>query len=171
MADYLTSTLLNFSKFSIKMEDIESLGALENYQLNDYTSMKFNELRIFIDTLPATMFDWYQLQNNVAIEKVALDLYGNADYWDILLLVNARSPLIEMPYDFDTISAIVEDKIAKYITDVYGTSLPDDVYQSMYTAYEEKLNTSVEEWRVIKIVKPERIQEFLQRGYEQGLFV
>lgn len=171
MATYLTDTVLNFDKLTFKVVDIEGLGALENYEISDYTSMDFVKIKAFVSSLPESMFSWYQIQNNVTIEKIALDLYGNADYWDVLLLINSRSPLFEMPYDFDAISVSTEDKVSAYISEVYGSELPANVYSAMYTAFEEKMTSEVEEYRVIKIVKQERIQEFLQRGYEEGLFV
>ncbi len=168
---YLKNTLQNYSRMERLMPDVENAGVHEHYSITDYTSVDHAKVRQFVDSLPITMFDWYQLQNNTNLEKVALDLYGNADYWDIFVIVNHRNPLFEFPYDYDTLTSMVEAKIQDYINDVYGSDLSNEAYNSLYENYKNKMVEEAEQWRVIKIVKPSKIYEFLQRGYEQGLFL
>lgn len=168
---YLKSTLQTYSKMAKQMGDIEGSGVDETYSITDYTSVDHAKVRSFVDSLPANMFDWYQLQNNTNLEKVALDLYGNADYWDIFIIVNHRNPLFEFPYDYDTLVNMVEIQINDYVANVYGKDLSTEAYNAMYENYKNKLINDTELFRVIKIVKPSKIYEFLQKGYEQGLFL
>lgn len=167
---YLKNTLQNFDRLNIKMDDIENKNVSEIYSISDYTSLDKVKMNDFINSLDSTMFDWYQLQNNSNLEKVALDLYGNPDYWDILVVVNHRNPLFEFPYDYDTLTNMVESDIADYISNVYGKDLTAKSYNALYDNYKNKMVADAEIWRIIKIVKPSKIYEFIQRGYEAGVF-
>lgn len=167
---YLKNTLQNFDRLTIEMDDIENKNVSEIYSISDYTSLDKVKMNDFINSLDSTMFDWYQLQNNSNLEKVALDLYGNPDYWDILIVVNHRNPLFEFPYDYDTLTNIVESDIADYISNVYGKDLTNISYNALYENYKNKMVADAEIWRIIKIVKPSKIYEFIQRGYEAGVF-
>lgn len=168
---YLKNTLQNYDKLDVRMPDIEGGNTTETYIITDYTSVDHVKVRQFVDGLSPTMFDWYQLQNNSNLEKVALDLYGNPDYWDILVVINHRNPLFELPYDYDTITSMVENKVAAYASKVYGDELSSRSYDALVENYKTQMVKDAEVFRVIKIVKPSKIYEFLQKGYEQGLFL
>lgn len=168
---YLKNTLQNYDKLDVRMPDIEGGNTTETYSITDYTSVDHVKVRQFVDGLSPTMFDWYQLQNNSNLEKVALDLYGNPDYWDILVVINHRNPLFELPYDYDTITSMVENKVADYASKVYGDELSARSYDALVENYKTQMVKEAEVFRVIKIVKPSKIYEFLQKGYEQGLFL
>lgn len=168
---YLKNTLQTYDRRDVLMDDIEGTGTAELYSIKDYTSVDQAKVRKFIDTLDSTYFDWYQLQNNMNLEKLALDLYGNADYWDIFIVVNHRNPLFEFPYDYDTLTNMVENKVSEYVANVYGSELSTEAYNALYENFKNELVTQTEKFRIIKIVKPTKIYEFLQKGYEQGLFL
>lgn len=142
----------------------------ENYILYDYHSMDLIKINEYIDQLDDNMFDWIQIQNNVTLEKIALDFYGNADYWDLILIINNTKPLFEMPYDFDALSNMVEDKISSYISEVYGNNLPTAVYNIMYEKYQNEMIINNEYYRIIRIIRPSMISQFFQQGYEMGYF-
>jgi hypothetical protein len=171
MAKYLTNTLQSYDRRGLPMDDIEGSGAKEVYSVTDYTSVDHAKIREFVDSLSLNYFDWYQLQNNTNLEKLALDLYGNPDYWDIFIVVNHRNPLFEFPYDYDTLTNMVENKIAEYVDNVYGGELSTESYNALYENYKNELVNDAEKFRIIKIVKPSKIYDFLQKGYEQGLFL
>jgi predicted DNA-binding protein YlxM (UPF0122 family) len=156
---YLKNSIIDFTRQKVS-----------DYNISDYNSISFNNIQDFIKELDNNMFSWHQLQNNSNLEKVALDIYGNADYWDILLIINRRNPLFEFPYDFDTLSSMATEKAEKYVNTVFGVDLSAAVLEKMTESYKEKNVVNNEIYRVIKIINPSRIQEFLQLGYEKGLF-
>lgn len=158
MADYLKNTILNFSR-------AESGG----YSVSDYLSKDITELLDYIDTFSSDYFSWYQLQNNDSIERVAQDIYGNADYWDILLLVNRKNPLVDMPYHFDAVYNNAEATVQDYSDDIYGT-IPDNVQAIMLEAYTKELSEKNESFRIMRIITPSKMSSFLQKGFEDGYF-
>jgi hypothetical protein len=86
-------------------------------------------------------------------------------------VINHRNPLFELPYDYDTITSMVENKVADYASKVYGDELSARSYDALVENYKTQMVKEAEVFRVIKIVKPSKIYEFLQKGYEQGLFL
>jgi hypothetical protein len=140
------------------------------YNFEDYFSIDFNKVSDYINSCPKDWFDWYQLQDNSKLEKVSLDIYGDADYWDILLVINKKLALFEMPYDYDAVMNMVDYKIAEYVKEVYKKDIPVNAYNAMLKKLKEKYIAENETYRVIKIVRPSKMQAFIQGGYEAGLF-
>lgn len=159
MATYLTNSIIDYSNRTI-----------DTYDLEDYFSINFKTIYEYVEQCDEDFFDWVQIQNNVTLEKLALDFYGNANYWDVLLVINQKNPLFEMPFDFDSLSTMAEDKIDSYIREIYNNDIPVSIYNIMYEKYKNDLVLLNEEYRIIRIVRPGRIQEFFQKGYEMGCF-
>ena len=156
---YLKNTLI---KFNTRKTD--------NYTINDYHSRDLTLTHTLVDNNP-DLFDWHSRTNGDNIESVAYDLYGNADYWDILVIINKHNPLYDSPRAYDFIVSSVEERIKDYADNVYGKDLPEPAYNDMYDSFLEAHEVENESFRVIKIVKPNKIQEFLQIGFELGYFI
>jgi hypothetical protein len=110
------------------------------------------------------------MEDDDKLERVALEIYGVPDYWDIILIINHRNPLMEFPHNYDALVDFTERKIQRYIDTVYGKDLAESTYNLMYDKYLNELNDQINIWRTLKIIKPSRIQEFLSGGYELGIF-
>ena len=156
---YLKNSIVNFDNRTV-----------ESYDIEDYFSIDFNKVDDYVKSCPSDWFDWYQLEDNAKLEKVSLDVYGDADYWDILLVINKKLALFDMPYNYDTISHTVDYKVAEYIKEIYKKDLPSSAYNAMVKTLTNKFMTVNETFRIIKIVRPSKIQAFIQGGYEAGLF-
>lgn len=170
MARYLTDTLLNFESFQEDILDIEGEAILETYVLPDYRSFDILGIYEYIDSLPEETFMWYQLEDDTKLEKVALDLYGNSDYWDILMLINQKDPLFHMPYNYDTLVNSAEIKAQNYIDEIYGNTITNVAYNALVETYKKKFIKENEIFRYIRIIKPSQIYKFLQDGFEKGYF-
>lgn len=144
---------------------------IDNYDVEDYFTLDFTKINEYVLSCPSDWFDWYQLQDNDNIEKVSLDIYGDADYWDILIVINKKNALFDMPYDYDTLLNMADYKTAKYEQEINKSkALPSVTRNAMIKAYREKYVSDNETFRIIKIVRPSKIQSFIQGGYEQGYF-
>jgi len=159
MAGYLTDTLMKFDRRDV-----------DGYNVADYTSLNFTKVQSYVASLPTSMTDWYQVENDDKFERIALELYGSANYWDILLVINHRNPLTGLPFNFDTLSNLAEDNIAEYEVSYSGLTVPDAEHVIMYNKYETDFIAQSELNRVIKIIKPSQMNQFLQDGYDQGIF-
>lgn len=156
---YLRNSLINYTKREV-----------DNYSLSDYFSLSLNDIQEYIDSCPKNWFELYRLGNITNLEKVALDIYSDPDYWDIILIVNKRNPLFDLPFEFDVLIERAEKKVMEYADTVYAGALPTDIETTMIDAYLSKFDTDNELFRIINIVKPSKLQEFLQGGYDRGYF-
>jgi hypothetical protein len=144
----------------------------ENTSLEDYFTFDLKGVLEFVENYKDDHFDWYLMTDDDKLERIALELYGNANYWDILLLINGKDALFDMPYNFNTISELgsnLADKYAEHISTFL--TLSDAHIAEMATIYEEKYRRENESNRLLKIVRPEYMQTFIQRAYEEGYFV
>jgi len=156
---YLKNTITNFTR-----------NTVDGYSVCDYRSIDFNAIRVFINSLNSDYFDLFRVNDDDKWERIALELYGAPDYWDILMVLNQRNPLTGLPFNFDTISALADDKVLEYGNFVYGKSVPNVESEIMYNYWEADLEATNESNRVIKIIRPSQINAFLQLGFDQGVF-
>jgi hypothetical protein len=145
---------------------------IENTIVEDYFTFDLKKILDHIASCTLDYFEWYQMDDDDKIERVALELYGNADYWDILLLINGKDALFDMPYNFDTLSSFADEKAKNYVASISALKTITPEHQAqMAEIYEEKFRKQNEENRLLRVVKPSRMQEFIQSAYESGCFV
>lgn len=162
---------------------------IDNYVVQDYTSKDFSKLYDQLEDFPSELFDKMLIQDNDKLERIAYELYGNEDYWDILLLINNKSPLFSMSYDTDYIFNVKNDKLTTFIESlsngIYGeenidiftdTYLAETSEQSQYERLQffnnniiNELELENESYRELTYVKPAYFQEFLRLAYDKGL--
>ena len=145
----MINTLIKYDKIPI-----------DDYLVSDYTSKDFSnisELEILNDE---TWFDYYLLKDSETLENVSYKVYSNPDYWDIILLINAKDPLNDLAFSYDMILTSVEQKLIDYQTKYNNTN------QSFLDTLKELLLNDAtlknDKNRVIKLIKPSRLGEFLQ---------
>ena len=151
-------------KNTILKYDMEEL---DEYIVSDYFSKN-----IYIEDIKSEMegmLDVYKIEDNDKLERISYELYGTTDYWDILLMLNARDPLFDFPYDYDT----VYDSARRYV-DIYRffiyakaplLSLAGEELQEIFL---EQHNEQNENARFIFVVKPSRIGDFIKIANENG---
>ena len=158
MTKYVSNTVVKFERRDV-----------DKYNVADYTSKKFSEFDDYVKDLADDFFDHYQMKDDDKIERISLELYGTPDYWDVLLLLNKRIPMFEFALGFDTLSDLTDSKIQKYIDVVYKTGLSNLAKNEMNDDYLNEFLDNNEKFRVLKIVRPSRMFEFLQGGFEKGV--
>jgi len=155
----LTSTLTNYKR-----------ATFGQYNVCEYTSIDIQAVQQYITTLPKDMYTWYHAQDNDRFDRISLELYGNPDYWDVILILNHRHTLSGLPFDFDTVLTRSNDYILEYELFVYGSSIPDKPRTAMMNKLNSDNDILNESNRTIKVLKPTKMNKFLQDGYDLGLF-
>lgn len=146
-------------KFNTREENIKIDGDVFKNAPDYFSkSIKLHELtKEFNDMLTI-----YKIQNNDKLERISYEIYGTTDYWDILLLLNNRDPLFEMPYDDDFIENSSTEFVNFYRNYVYFNSpLMQKRTDELYREFSEKFKENNEKYRYIKIVKPSKINDFI----------
>jgi len=149
--EQLKNTVSDFDYFEnlddSKYEDYNSpvyknYKDIKDYQVRDYTSL---DLRFIIENK---------------------EYYNNENYWDIILLINNLDPLFSLPFDFDLIYNLAESITENYFSrdkyDPYSGKYTDETKLRLFNILKEKLNKQNEINRTIKLIRQERIQDFLK---------
>ena len=177
---FLHNTLLNFD--TIKVEDVSNI--IENTSTNTtnalnvplYNRIKILKIKSLIDTLSNDWFGYQQISNNTTLEKVSYDLYGSSQYWDILLLVNNRMPIFDMPYDYDVISEVGETMTRDYEQRIYRKDIPSTILPNGMTtrelfikSFEDIQTENNEKYRIIKYILETKLYDFINMCYEKDI--
>lgn len=158
--NYLKDSIFNFSKY---YNVPSSQGSLN---INDFKSVDWVNIKLYLDSLDSSYFEYTTVLPNTNIEKISYDLYGVDSYWDIILLVNDMSPLMDVAFDFDVISETVENKIDEYENNILGRKLPDSLRENLYRQYEDEMIVENNEKLTLKYITKEHIYDFILGLYE-----
>jgi len=159
MPGYLQTTILKYTPRTVN-----------SYIVSDYRSINISNIQAYIQNLPNNMTDWFSVDDDDKWERLSLQLYGIADYWDILLVLNQRQTLDGLPFNFDVLSNLADTKVLTYINTVYGKTLPTAEHNLMYNKFEQERTTTNEQKRIIKIIKISQMNKFLQDAHNLGIF-
>lgn len=150
---------------TINYEDV----IINDVQLPDYMSKKYFMIAQMEELNDETYITYYQLLDDEKIETISYKFYDTPDYWDLILLINNMSPLMDMIYNFDVVEEESIKKIDFYAENVYVTKdLPEGFVDSMKVDDLNNTLTLLEENRTIKIIKPGALQSFLKILREKG---
>ena len=145
---------------------------IEQTSIEDYFTFDLKAVLTFVDEVDQTIFDWYLMRDDDKLERISLQLYNNPDYWDILMLINGKDALFDMPYNFDTVSKLGEELANRYAAKISNhLVLPQAHIDQMAAIYEQRYLEENEINRPLKIIKPARMQEFIRLAYQNGVFV
>ena len=136
------------------------------YVYKDYTSVDYSDIFKWDEVKSDAWTYIYLLDDNVKIETVSFELYGTPDYWDLLLGINNRNPIFEMPYD------IVEDELA-YELEKFKTYSADstELLEIVETKLRESIETKNDTLKELRVIRPERLQDFLRLMRSRGLTI
>ena len=121
------------------------LEELDEFIVSDYTSKKVDIYNLFQEmkdngTL-ADFLEVYRISDDDKLERISYSIYGTPDYWDILLQINDRNPLFQMPYNLDTTFEIAE---AMWVGTKCGEDARDvSALQGVRNLYAEESETEV----------------------------
>ena len=177
---FLHNTLLNFD--TTKVDDVTNIR--ENTSTNTtnalniplYDRVKILKIKNLINTLGDSWFGYRVIPNNATLEKISYDLYGSSQYWDILLLVNNRMPIFDMPYDYDVISEVGETMTQDYERRIYRKPIPSTVLPNGMTTrelfiktFEDEQTRNNEKFRIIKYITDIKLYDFINMCYENDI--
>jgi len=140
-------------KNSVLVYDKEELN---EFIVSDYFSKDINVFDIFTELEP--YLELYKMMNDDKLERLSNELYGTSDYWDILLMINDRNPLFEMPFNYDIILNESEALMDLYANTIYShPPLTTGRFQSLLDDIILNNDTMNETFRFIYIIRPEFI--------------
>ena len=146
------------------------LREINEFIYKDYTSRNYKTILNIPEIYDTEYVDFVTINVNQTMEQVSYNLYGSADYWDILVLINDRDPLFDMPYDFDILTTLAQAKIDKYrenYSGVFNQVTMDSLQANLLT----KLEAESDSFRTIKIIRSNKLASFLKIYRETNINV
>lgn len=134
----------------------------EVYNVRDYRSVDYSPISKYINDSNTINV---KINANDFIESVSNRLYNDPNLWDLLMLINNKDALSDMPYDNDRIADMADELIADYFNN------PEKPYQGNVT---EQLITEYREYlidlltqknyqnMIIKALDPTYLGDFLR---------
>lgn len=152
----MTNSILNYT-----------YDELDEFIVSDYFSKKIDVYSILEEFKTAgTLTNYvqtYRIADDDKLERISYDIYGTTLYWDMLLQINDKQPLFEMPYSLDVLMDGAVEFWNNYSELIYFQSpLNSTVLQSLVDEEIEKMKEQNEIYRFIYIIKPTKIHEFLK---------
>ena len=166
---YLNNKILSFDNQEVNASDIFITEKTGSLGINYYDPIQIRKLQNFFRTLPSGYFGTMKIKNNICLEKISLDLYKDSSYWDLLLLLNLRTGIFEMPYDNDVLYNSVEYNLEYYETKVLKRRLSDKQREEFKERNLEKLSNENDEYKTIKYIYSDMIYTVIQNLYEADL--
>lgn len=140
---------------------------LDEFIVSDYFSKSINIWDIFYEL--EEYLSVYKMDNCDKLERVSYELYGTTDYWDVLLLINDRTPLFDMPYNFETLSDTALASVNHYKNYIYDNApLNQTRVEEFYNELMVDTQNKNELFRYIYVVKQANINDVVSLLKQKG---
>lgn len=154
----MKNSILNYEKETVQ---IKFDNRTVDYTISNYYSKKINLFDYFLEY--SDYIEMYEIVDNDKIERISYELYGSANYWDILILLNDRNPLFHMPYDFDYLESTINELVEQYSTLIYFNSpISEKRTEELKNEWVEKSKEQNELLRYIYVIDPLKMPDFLK---------
>lgn len=152
----LTNYLDNYNYIEANKSDAEICN------VRDYRSVDYSSITNFVNESNTINV---KINANDFIESVSNRLYNDPNLWDLLMLINNKDALSDMPYDNDRIADMADELIMNYFNN------PEKPYQGNIT---EQLLSEYREYlidlltqknyqnMIIKALDPTYLGDFLR---------
>ena len=138
------------------VEEIEFKVGDNSYKVNNYTNLIDIESIIakYKDSIRTTRID-----ENERLERLSFRLYGTAQFWDLILILNGITSYLQLPTSYDK---VVEraDLIYKEWDKELGKNKSDEYKERKRAEFIELENQKNEKYRNIKYIEPSLIRNF-----------
>src|SRR5574344_1282034 len=145
---------------TIDYNAFEVSGSTYNFNITDYTSAGLNKIRSYLNTLSNSYFVYLKVEENTKIEKVC---------YDLILLLNNKEMVYDMPYSYDIILEAIEKDIDRYRSRVFKNTFEkfsDMAYNDLENSLSEKYNKNNSKFLYIKAIKINLIPIVLSEIYK-----
>jgi len=153
----LKNTIYNFPK--------EVIGS---YNVTMYSRNTIQKIKDFKEVSDINYIDYYTLAENETLEYVAYKIYENENYWDLILAINGEDPLFDMYLSFEAITDLAITKVTSFETKVYNRPLDSITKDYLLALWNKETLDLNDTRRVIKVIKPHRLQDFMRILKEAG---
>lgn len=140
---------------TINYLNFEIFDGSKIFKVFDYNSFCLNKIKYYFGTLPSYYFKYIKLEQGSKIEKVCYDYYKNSSYYDLILILNNREMIYDMPYMNDIILSAIEKDLDEYKRKIFNDpfkKLSDKSYNDLYKKLENNYETKNLKLQFLKVI-------------------
>ena len=154
----------------MKYDDFNVFNVKSTLKIKNYTSFDIYKIKELLNSLDKNYFAWIKLNEGSLIESALYDYYGDENLYDLIMFINQRDMLFDMPYSYDVILNAIDRSISEYEYRVFG-NFKKELSEKSNKRLREKLDADYTEknqkFLYLKVIKREYINEVKRRIYEE----
>jgi hypothetical protein len=154
----------------MKYDDFNVFNIKNTLKIKNYTSFDIYKIKELLNSLDKNYFAWIKLNEGSLIESALYDYYGDENLYDLIMFINQRDMLFDMPYSYDVILNAIDRSINEYEYRVFG-NFKKELSEKSNKRLREKLDADYTEknqkFLYLKVIKREYINEVKRRVYEE----
>lgn len=154
----------------MKYDDFNVFNVKNTLKIKNYTSFDIYKIKELLNSLDKNYFAWIKLNEGSLIESALYDYYGDENLYDLIMFINQRDMLFDMPYSYDVILNAIDRSINEYEYRVFG-NFKKELSEKSNKRLREKLDADYTEknqkFLYLKVIKREYINEVKRRIYEE----
>jgi hypothetical protein len=154
----------------MKYDDFNVFNVKNTLKIKNYTSFDIYKIKELLNSLDKNYFAWIKLNEGSLIESALYDYYGDENLYDLIMFINQRDMLFDMPYSYDVILNAIDRSISEYEYRVFG-NFKKELSEKSNKRLREKLDADYTEknqkFLYLKVIKREYINEVKRRVYEE----
>lgn len=154
----------------MKYDDFNVFNVKNTLKIKNYTSFDIYKIKELLNSLDKNYFAWIKLNEGSLIESALYDYYGDENLYDLIMFINQRDMLFDMPYSYDVILNAIDRSISEYEYRVFG-NFKKELSEKSNKRLREKLDADYTEknqkFLYLKVIKREYINEVKRRIYEE----
>lgn len=154
----------------MKYDDFNVFNVRNTLKIKNYTSFDIYKIKELLNSLDKNYFAWIKLNEGSLIESALYDYYGDENLYDLIMFINQRDMLFDMPYSYDVILNAIDRSMSEYEYRVFG-NFKKELSEKSNKRLREKLDADYTEknqkFLYLKVIKREYINEVKRRVYEE----
>jgi hypothetical protein len=139
-----------------------------DFIVQDYSRNNFYKIRLMPEVSDDKYIMYIELEENQTIEAVSYLIYGDENYWDMILSINGIDPLFDMFYSNEVMSNVILNRMDELKNNILKMSLTEqtEAFLENYISVQE--NNKNDTNRTIKVIKPSMLQDFIRILRDSG---
>lgn len=143
-------------KHTISYNEFVLDNGSSHFNIKDYNSVSLSKIKNYLNSLENYYFVYLKVEVGAKIERVCFDYYNNTNYYDLVMLINDRDMVYDMPYSYDIILEAIEKDIDRYRSKVFRNNvdkLSDRSYRDLEESLTNKYNSNNSKFLYIKAIR------------------
>jgi hypothetical protein len=138
------------------------------FSIKQYSSIDIDTLHNYLDNIDESWFEYVKIGVDQTIESVLYSYYKSEDYYDLILLLNYRNLLDDIPYSNDKIINDINSDLEEYNIKLFNQGTAFNAFTIEPEIYNQNRLSNPDELKRQRRLGPyQRLKIFLGYKYNQ----